>query len=663
MPLPIAPLDDRTFQDLVDELRKKIPLYAPEWTDHNVSDPGITLLELFAWLTDILLYRANQIPDRHYVKLLDLLGIQLEPPLAAAAPLTFYLSAPQPVSVTIPRGTAVSTSRAETGSEETVVFTTDDDLAIEPARLDHLLVRRRQADGSMKYQEIGLRRLQREFTPFSPEPPQEGEALLFGFDDPLDHHVLGLDLTCVRAGGQNIIPESPPLAWQVWSDGAWREAELELDGTGGMSWSGQVWLHLPTMTQREAGGIQAYWVRCEVIKPAEEQRAYATSPIVREVLAMSWGATVQATHATKVANEPLGRSDGTPGQVFGLEHTPLLPRREDERVEIWQTGMASWEPWQEVEDFSQAGGEDRHYTLDAISGELRFGPALRQRDGTVRRYGAIPPRGADIRFSSYRYGGGTTGNVRSGAISELQTPYAYVARVLNRQPARGGLDAETLEQAIFRARGLLRSRYRAVTVDDYEQLVLDQFPEVARALCMQTALAGGRSGSPTPGQVYVLVIPAVPLEEAGGYIPLAHLGLSDELCQRIAAYLDERRLLTTTLEVRAASYKRVRVQARVVARPGTDEQRLGSRIVAALQRFLNPLGGGPEGKGWPFGRELYLSDLYVCIQNVEGLLYVQDVEVFTVDETDTPHRVERKLDLLGHEVIVSDLHQVQVVRE
>jgi len=663
MPLPTAPLDDRTFQDLVDELRKKIPLYTPEWSDHNVSDPGITLLELFAWLADSLLYRANQIPDRHYVKLLDLLGIQLEPPRAATVPLTFYLSAPQPVAVTIPRGAAVATSRAETGGEEAVVFATDSDLTIRPARLDHLLVRRRQSDGSMQYQEIGLRRLQREFTPFSPEPPQEGEALFFGFDDPLDHHVLGLDLTCVRAGGQNIIPESPPLAWQAWSNGAWQEAELEQDGTGGMSWSGQVRLHLPTMDQREVGGIQAYWVRCEVTKPKGEQRAYATSPIVREIVAVSWGGTTQATHATQVINEPLGRSDGSPGQVFSLEHTPILPRRADERVEVWQTGMTSWEPWQEVTDLSQSGAEDRHYTLDAVSGEIRFGPVLRQRDGTVKRYGAIPPRGADIRFRAYRYGGGTTGNVRSGAISELQTPYAYVARVLNRQAARGGLDPETLEQAIFRARGLLRSRYRAVTPDDYEQLVLNQFPEIARALCMQTALAGGRSGSPTPGQVYVLVIPALPAEEAETYIPLGHLGLSDELRQRIEGYLGERRLLTTTLQVRAASYKRVRVQAQVVARPGTDEQRLASKIVAALQRFINPLRGGPEGKGWPFGRELYLSDLYVCIQNVEGLLYVQDVQMFTVDEADTPHRIDRKLDLLGHEVIVSDLHQVQVVRE
>jgi len=96
MPLQTPSLDDRSFQDLLDELRTRIPLYCPEWTDHNVSDPGITLLELFAWLVDILLYRLNQVPFKHHVRLLELLGIQLEPPRAAIAPLTFYLSAPQP---------------------------------------------------------------------------------------------------------------------------------------------------------------------------------------------------------------------------------------------------------------------------------------------------------------------------------------------------------------------------------------------------------------------------------------------------------------------------------------------------------------------------------------------------------------------------------------
>ena len=662
MPLQTPSLDDRSFQDLLDELRTRIPLYCPEWTDHNVSDPGITLLELFSWLVDILLYRLNQVPFKHHVRLLELLGIQLEPPRAAIAPLTFYLSAPQPEIVRIPKGTAVSTSR--TSGEEAVVFATDRELVIRPAQLAHLLARQKTADGRMQYKEIPLQRLDQEFTPFSPERPQIDEALYYGFDEALDNHYIGLAMTCLRAGGLGIIPESPPLVWEVWTEPGWVEAVVEVDGTGGMSWSGQVRLHVPQVAQREIGGVKAYWVRCKVVEPSGEQRGYATSPILREVDAVTWGATVGATHATIATDEPLGRSDGSPGQVFHLEHTPVLPRSEDERIEIWHPDMEDWQPWAEVTDFGESGPDDRHYTCDSVTGEICLGPALRLRDGSVHRYGAIPPRGADIRFSQYRYGGGTEGNVRVGAITEIKTALAYVSRVSNRTAAHGGLDQETLEHAMFKARNLMRTRYRAVTPTDYEYLTLHAFPgEVARVLCLQTETAGGAAGSPNPGQVYVMVMPDLPEQEANRYIPLSRLALSEGLCQRVTEFLDQRRLLTTQLDVRAPGYKRVRVEAQVAARPGVDEKRLEQDIISALERFLNPLRGGAEGTGWPFGREVYLSDLYACVQDVEGLLHVQEMEMFWIDDQDKSHRAERKIDLMAHEVVASDLHKVRVVSE
>ncbi len=92
MALPRPKLDDRQFQDIVDEAKKRIPHYSKEWTDHNVSDPGITLIELFAWMTDILLYRLNQVPDLHKVAFMEMLGISLQQPVSARAPVTFWLS-------------------------------------------------------------------------------------------------------------------------------------------------------------------------------------------------------------------------------------------------------------------------------------------------------------------------------------------------------------------------------------------------------------------------------------------------------------------------------------------------------------------------------------------------------------------------------------------
>src|SRR5947209_408700 len=130
MPLPTPLLDDRHFQDIVDQAKRLIPQYCREWTDHNVSDPGVTLIELFAWMTDMLLYRVNQVPDKNYIKFLELIGVKLEAPRPATAPVTFYLSAAQPVDVTIPEDTEVATVRTETSPA--IIFTTETDLTIRP---------------------------------------------------------------------------------------------------------------------------------------------------------------------------------------------------------------------------------------------------------------------------------------------------------------------------------------------------------------------------------------------------------------------------------------------------------------------------------------------------------------------------------------------------
>src|SRR5437763_14142584 len=89
MTLPVPNLDDRRFQDLVDEAKRRIPRYCPEWTDHNVSDPGITLIELFAWMIEQYLFRLNQIPDKNLIAFLDLIGVKLEPARPAKGEITF----------------------------------------------------------------------------------------------------------------------------------------------------------------------------------------------------------------------------------------------------------------------------------------------------------------------------------------------------------------------------------------------------------------------------------------------------------------------------------------------------------------------------------------------------------------------------------------------
>src|SRR5215467_14080140 len=106
MPIPNPILDDRSYQQLRDELVRRIPVYAPEWTDHNASDPGIVLLELFAFLGENLLYRFNQIPEATRIAFLKLLQIPLRPGSSARATVRIVPNSSDPRGVLVPRGSA-----------------------------------------------------------------------------------------------------------------------------------------------------------------------------------------------------------------------------------------------------------------------------------------------------------------------------------------------------------------------------------------------------------------------------------------------------------------------------------------------------------------------------------------------------------------------------
>ncbi len=123
MPLPTPNLDDRSFADLVDEAQRIIRQRAPGWTDLTPSDPGIVLVELFAHLTDVMLYRLNRLPDKAYVEFLRLIGVRLLPPGAASVTLEFTTERPAPQPVEIPLGTRVTVGATSSGAEPPVFVT------------------------------------------------------------------------------------------------------------------------------------------------------------------------------------------------------------------------------------------------------------------------------------------------------------------------------------------------------------------------------------------------------------------------------------------------------------------------------------------------------------------------------------------------------------
>ena len=664
MALPTRNLDDRTFQDIVDEAKKRITASCPTWTDHNVSDPGITLVELFAWMTEMVLYRLNQVPDKNYIKFMELLGLKLREPEPARTEVSFYFSSPQPQGLVIPAGTEVATVRTET--RPSIVFSTDEELEVHPPALAALITRETPGSGGTKktsYRKHNLHKLG--MTGFSTavfsSRPNVGDALYFGFENDLSHHVLGLELTCPTATGLGIDPANPPWQWEGWHGGEgdrrWLPASVEEDGTGGMNQSGVILLRLPRLVQRDFRKTRAYWLRCRVVEPAVQGTNYESSPSINNVVASSWGGTAWATHAAVVQHEILGRSDGAPGQVFYVEHTPLLLRAPGETVEVQSPGETEWERWEEVADFADSGPLDRHFTCDSTTGEIQFGPALRQPDGSVRSYGAIPSRGAQIRFSTYRYGGGVAGNVQNGTLSTLKTSIPYVDHVLNHIDATGGMDAETIELAKMRAPQLLRSRGRAVTPADYEALAQLADSRIQRARCVQPAAAGDSKG-PLAGQIYLLLIPRINRPE--GLIGQDQLRIEDDLRASVARYLDDYRLLAVRIDIREPEYSWVAVEMSLVSHADADPERVRIDAERQLYRFLNPIVGGPAGDGWPFGRDLYPSDVYSCLQPVRGIEFIESLRLYRLRSSGDRTEITERLEVPVHGLIASTEHRVEV---
>jgi len=553
--LPKSNLDDRSFEDLVEECLLRIPRYCPEWTNYNPGDPGVTLIELFAWLVHQMLYRFNQVPRRHYVAFLELLGIRLLPPQPAIAELTFYLTKEHSEPKLIYAGTEVATERTE--NQEAIIFTTRHDLIIGRPQIKHLLI----ADQALPIPSNGP--LDNRFTSYEAE--QRWDNLEIGFqlfqpcqpgscfylvlepaqiaalqgngangDRPLQNHIEGNVLAFrfkgPRAVTTGIMPDNPPLDWQVWTGDRWKSGILRQrsdDHTKGFSFDrlgdaapnpeqegADVVLHLPQhWPVAQFGNYNGHWIRCvySELDVNGQQTGYERSPEITGIRVRAIGGTITASECIQLGEEFLGTSDGKAGQQFELEGTPILARSPEEHIRV-RLPDGTVEDWQEVDHFGDSGQNDPHYLIDSKYGVVQFGPLIREpsqiqiqtRDRSQlqswgrpmrrrqelgsgqphlplpavleaedyeldRQYGRVLPLGAEIYMTRYRVGGGSRGNVKREQLKVLKTAIPYIKRVVNYEEATGGADAESLDQAIMRVPALLRTRKTALTPEEFER--------------------------------------------------------------------------------------------------------------------------------------------------------------------------------------------------
>ena len=639
MTLELQPLDDLRFQDLVSQARKRIALRCPEWDEHNVSDPGITLIEQFASMIEMLGYRIDRIPERLHIALLRLLDIELAPPVAATVDLGFRLAGPAEREVTIPaHETEVTTTPAP--GERTIAFQISETFVIRPLRPVAVALRRGGRVDTLAVSQGVCRPTGPDRVGFG-AAPAPGDGLYLGFAEPLDRLALRISVDASKAWGAGIDPNRPPLQWEASAGGLpgqerWVAARVLKDTTKGFNaGGGEIELQMPELTAAaQVAGERWHWVRCRLAEDGLPDRVYRRPPLIDSITAHVVGARVPAQHAARVSNEELGASDGTPAQTFQVRWIPALePSSADELLEVREQGRLDWVPWTAVDSFADSRADDRHFRFDPASGRVELGPAiLAPRKGWIQ-HGAVPPKGATLRMASYHHGGGTRGNVAPGALRVLRKGIPGVASVRNDTAALGGVDAETIDVGRQRAELELRTRDRAVTAQDFEFLAGEATPRVARARC----------GRPVEGRaIPVFVLPAVPDRFPDPPRPLDFDDLTPEkeMLAQVRAYLDDRRVLGTSLDVQPVRLRGIQVAVDARVERFADPLRVEHEIRRALFRYVNPFGGSldDDPDGWAFGRAVTDGDLRAVVHAVPR---VKDIALLRIYECDPATREVR----------------------
>lgn len=622
MPLQAPDLDDRRYADIVDEARALIPRYCPEWTDLNDSDPGIQLVKLFAWMTDLTLYRVNRIPERAHVEFLRMVGIELKPATPAIGEVSFTPARLDIAETPIPAGLKIAARADEEGP---VIFETTRAASV----IGATLVAVQSFDGFAHANEtVKAANGGQWFHPFGPAA-REGCALLLGLRSQVDLTSGTIDLAVIMAGGDRTpppalvgrLPAPAParLVWEAFDLTGWQRLQIVSDDTLAFTRSGHVILRGPGPMARRglAGDVREplFWLRCRI-----EEAAYERAPRLDAVLIN----TVPVAQTETVLDEVLGASDGRPDQGFTLSRRPVAPAERPERaagpggaavtigsVRIEVDEGQGFLPWEEREDFHASGPDDPHFVVNRTAGTIRFG------DG---RNGRIPlafatPFGANIVARRYRAGGGRRGNLPAGAVTEIQGYLPGVERAANQRPTFGGAREETVAEAKLRAAAVIRSNGRAVTAEDFELAASEAGARRAKALARTHPRYPGVD---VPGAVTVLVVP-----DGDGPAPMPN----EMTLASVAAAIERKRLITTEVHVAAPLYRDVRIEAGIEAEPTADVAAVRNAVEARLLGFFHPLTGGPDGLGWPFGGPIFYSDVYRMILGVPGVSRISDGEL------------------------------------
>lgn len=423
------------------------------------------------------------------------------------------------------------------------------------------------------------------------------------------------------------------VVWWYWNGTDWQRLPLE-DETTNLTRSGLLRFISPANAQeRYLFGRKGLWIRASL-----ESGGYTTPPRLGAI-ALN---TVWASHGMTFRDHILGSSNGDPDQRFQFAKTPILAGQIIEVREPTPPGDAEqqriaadegpdavrtvtdaagnvievWVRWHAVSAMSLSTPADRHYVVDHVTGTITFGDSV---------HGRIPPAGKDsIVGRIYRAGGGAKGQCASRTLSELKTTIPLVDQVFNLEASRGGADAEAIVNVATSGPLRIKSRDRAVTVEDYEWLAREASGEVAKSRCLALtradSLIGENRQGTDPGWITVIIVPYGDEDQ-----PLP----TENLLNTVKDFLTARSLATLNnrIDVIGPRYVAIDVAAEVIPLRIEEAKTVEKRVFDKLRAFLHPLSGGPDGEGWEFGRAMYLSEVGAVVQGTEGVDRVRKLSI------------------------------------
>ncbi len=657
MPLPIPNLDDRRFDELVAEAQQRLQAQVPELAQIAPGDPLHALVDVFAWMTESIIYRSNLITERQRRVFLNLLKIPMRPARPAQGLLSIDIPPDAPDQVPVAEGVGL---RAKTSE-----FTTMTELQATPLKLDVVikesfdpgqagiepeeLIDQYELAPGQSADTFRPRQFELGAEPLSYENSLDG-AYYLAFSIPKGGNLaawrqrlagavinIGLAPDAARATEDEVFSEASarrPLEFQLLAalqddptvanlDIRRLPLEIVSDTSNGATQAGVIRIRLPhqpellqalvpedpmymgfqarppeLLTSNDYAGI-AFWIRLAAADGAD---------LPLGVLDVN-SVVVEGTSTKPL--RVVGVGDGQPEQVLDLPAQNLVP--ESIHLEVYEHN--GWQAWSAVPMLAGRGTE-RVYYLDAAAGRVHCG------DGVTS--GARWREGARIRVG-FKTSSGAAGNVAAGEVKEFieRKPPCSIRQSY---PIAGGVDAETLAQAEARIPRFLTHRNRAVTAEDYRLLTLDNpLNAVARCEVFSGFIPGNSLDAvrrDVPGAVSVFVIPPVKVR---GEFPRAN----QPLLRDVYGYLSQRTVLGAELYVLSPQFVPLSVGVSISLVDVNAEARVKQAVQRTLREHLWPLSpGGLTGQGWAMGRDLVARELATQVARVDGVKAVNDLGLF-----------------------------------